>query len=141
MNVRRKIEASGGSLQTGWALWERPGLYLEAEHHAVFSRDDGGPVVDITPCPDGFEHRLFVPDPAATFDFRNWNLRDNERMALVDDPVVHELFKASSRMNAFKARLPGRGRATLSAFEIKDLAKLQRRCIRANQELEDKYGT
>lgn len=140
INVRRKVLAYGGRLQTGWALWERPGVYIEAEHHAVYETDDGSSLQDITPCPDDFTQRLFVADSEATFDFENWNLRDNQRKALIDDDVIHQLFKASSRMNTFKSNLPGRGIHILSQIEKKELAKLQRRYFRANQSFEAKYG-
>jgi hypothetical protein len=141
INVRRKTIACGGTMQTGWALWERPGVYIEAEHHAVYDSGSGSSLLDITPCPDGFRKRLFVADPDATFDFDGWRLRDNRRMALIDDDLIDELFKASSRMNTFKANLPGRGTYTLSQSEQKELAKLQRRYIRANQDFEAKYGS
>ena len=34
-NVARRVEEKGGLIAYGWAIWHMPGLYFEAEHHAV----------------------------------------------------------------------------------------------------------
>lgn len=38
--VPKQVVAQGGSQLTGWAIWEVPGLYIEAEFHAVWQRPD-----------------------------------------------------------------------------------------------------
>jgi hypothetical protein len=137
-NVRRKVAKEGGAIQFGWAVWEWPGVFLEAEHHAVYVRPDSS-FVDITPCEFG-TRRLFVPDDSATYDFENEGvLRDNLRYSLVDDPLVDELFKVAAKRAAFKNELPGVGEINLPVSEAKALEKLERRFARANEALVEKY--
>ena len=140
LNVQRKVAKEGGRIQFGWALWEWPGVYFEAEHHAVYVPSDSSRFVDITPSEFGITKRLFVPDDAATYDFANEGvLRDNLRFALVDDPLIDELFKASARRAAFKNGLPGVGVIAIHASEDKVLQKLEKRVARASQALLEKY--
>jgi hypothetical protein len=40
-NVRQKVEKEGGRNQYGWALWEWPRVFIEAEHHAVYESSKG----------------------------------------------------------------------------------------------------
>jgi hypothetical protein len=44
-NVAAKVTRDGGSLVFGWAIWEWPRIFIEAEHHAVWERD--GELLDI----------------------------------------------------------------------------------------------
>jgi hypothetical protein len=68
-NVLREIDAGGGELVFGWAIFEWPGVYLEAEHHGVLKR--GGRLIDITPRIFPAERILFIPDPGSAFDFND----------------------------------------------------------------------
>jgi len=61
-NVAAHVRASGGEAVNGWILWEWPGVFLEAEHHAVWQAGDE--LMDVTPHPDGETRILFLPDPA-----------------------------------------------------------------------------
>lgn len=40
-NVARAVEAEGGLAVMGWIIWQREGVWVEAEHHAVWRRPDG----------------------------------------------------------------------------------------------------
>ena len=66
-NVGRKIERDGGVLVYGWAIWEWPGVFVEAEHHGVWS--DGSGIVDVTPHVPACDSILFLPDPNRVYDF------------------------------------------------------------------------
>jgi len=46
--VEAQCKEHGGRSATGWALWELPTLFVEAEFHCVWERPDGT-LVDITP--------------------------------------------------------------------------------------------
>jgi hypothetical protein len=140
-NVRRKIEKEGGRIQYGWALWEWPQVFIEAEHHAVYEPAGGPPWVDLTPCLRGSRRRLFLPDDTATYDFQDEGFRrDNVRIALSDDPDIEEFFKAGKRRSAFYNELPGVGEISISASEKRELEKIQRRLARATAALAEKYG-
>ncbi|WP_139181725.1 hypothetical protein [Edaphosphingomonas haloaromaticamans] len=62
--VSRLVGKTGGEMVTGWCIWERPRAWAEAEHHAVWRREDGS-LIDPTPKPDGETEILFVPDASA----------------------------------------------------------------------------
>ena len=122
-NVRRRIEREGGSIQFGWAIWEWPRVFVEAEHHAVFAPADGGPWKDVTPCEiPGSRRRLFLPDNAAVYDFENQGqLRDNVRMALSSSPLVQEMFDAASERVRILNSIPGVGAVTASLETARSL--------------------
>jgi hypothetical protein len=139
-NVQKRIAKEGGGIQFGWAVWEWPGVYLEAEHHAVYVPPDSTSFIDITPCTERSSRRLFVPHDTATWDFENEGvLRDNLRFALIDDPLVDDLFKAAARRVAFMNELPGVGMIKIHASEDKTLQKLVNRVARASEALAEKY--
>jgi hypothetical protein len=109
--IRQKVEREGGRIQFGWSIWEWPHVYVEAEHHAIYEPPGGGTPRDITPSADPqVTRRLFLPDDSATYDFENEGvLRDNRRLALVDDPLVREFFAAAEKRLAILNSIPGVG--------------------------------
>ncbi|WP_267396401.1 MULTISPECIES: hypothetical protein [unclassified Sphingomonas] len=66
-NVDAAVERHGGERLIGWMLWEMPGAFIEAIHHAVWKKPSGE-IVDITPKIDGELRIVFVIDPAATYE-------------------------------------------------------------------------
>ncbi len=48
-NVAQRVDEKGGSIAYGWAIWHLPGLYFEAEHHAVWRNKLGNLIVDYYP--------------------------------------------------------------------------------------------
>jgi hypothetical protein len=60
-NVKTHISTNGGKMVLGWCIWERPGINLNAEFHAVWKSPDSK-LVDITPKPDGETKVLFLHD-------------------------------------------------------------------------------
>jgi hypothetical protein len=140
-NVRRKVEREGGRIQYGWALWEWPKVFIEAEHHAVYESVTGPAWVDITPCAEGCRRRFFLPDDEAPYAFQDEGLRrDNIRIALSDDPNIDEFFKAAKRRSDFYNRLPGVGLVAISHLEQREIEKLDRRVARTVAVLGEKYG-
>ena len=140
-NVRRNVAEEGGRIQYGWALWEWPGVFIEAEHHAVYEPLSGPPWRDVTPCSRKSSRRLFLPDDNATYNFQDEGFRrDNIRLALANDPLIEVFFKAARRRSAFYNDLPGMA-ITLHASEDKEMQKVERRVARAVAALDEKYGT
>lgn len=64
-NVAAIQERQGGNRVFGWLIWELPGIYLTAEHHAVFEHD--GSLIDVTPQMHGEKRVLFLPDRQTEF--------------------------------------------------------------------------
>ena len=60
-NVARSVERSGGSAVLGWAIWEVPGVFLEAEFHAVWDRPQQG-LECVTRRDDADTSLVFLPD-------------------------------------------------------------------------------
>jgi hypothetical protein len=141
MNVKQKVDQNGGRIQFGWALWECPQVFIEAEHHAVYDPPSGPPWRDITPCNRGNSKRLFLADDTAVYDFKDEGFRrDNIRCPLSDDPLIEEFFLAAKKRNDFMNDLPGVGEIVIHASEDKALQKLERRLARAKTAIEAKYG-
>lgn len=89
-NVSRKVASDGGSMVIGWSIWETPGLFVEAEFHAVWQAPTGD-LVDITPRPNLSNRILFLPQPAAVYSERQVN---NIRRAITDDAEVEAYLRA-----------------------------------------------
>lgn len=58
-NVLDTCRLTGGTPHLGWLIWEMPGIYLTAEHHAVVERE--GHLYDLTPQLHGEVEVLFLP--------------------------------------------------------------------------------
>ena len=111
VTVRRKVEQESGRMQFGWAIWEWPHVFVEAENHAVYEPPTGLPWVDISPpvVPE-VTRRLFLPDDTATYDFATEGIRrDNVRMPLAADPLILEFFRIFEERNAILNAIPGIG--------------------------------
>ena len=86
----------GGKVGLGWAIWERPGVFIEAEFHAVWVVS-GTQILDIAPRPYDIPRILFLPDVHRLYEGVQV---DNVREALVDDPDVKRfLYLAAERFN------------------------------------------
>jgi SEC-C motif len=110
-NVRSKVSKEGGRIVFGWAIWEWPNVYVEAEHHAVYEGPDGCEWLDITPSetPNIFT-RVFIEDASAVYDFQNEGIRrDNHRLALHNDPLIQEFFRGAKAITEALNKLPGIG--------------------------------
>jgi hypothetical protein len=65
--VEEKTRQAGGGSQFGWALWELPGLFVEAEFHAVW-RPPRGELVDLASKAWPARRILFLPDPMRKYE-------------------------------------------------------------------------
>ena len=92
--VPKHVAAHGGCQLMGWAIWEWPGVLIEAEFHAVWQRNDGR-ILDLTPRPIFADPVTFLPDPAREYKGRQV---DNVRLALSKDrDVTRFIFLAHRR--------------------------------------------
>lgn len=94
LNVQAHVEQHGGELVIGWALWEYPGVFAEAEFHAVWRDPSAGSLVDLNPRPFPFSVINFLPDPARRYEGRQV---DNVRMPLKNDPLVKQFIYQAQR--------------------------------------------
>lgn len=55
------IAANGGKQAFGWAIWEWPKVFIEAEFHCVWESPEGE-FIDLSPKIKKFDNILFLPD-------------------------------------------------------------------------------
>lgn len=138
LNAEMAVERHGGEALYGWIVWEMPGVYLTAEHHAVVGVD--GSLLDVTPQFNGERRVLFVPD-GSTRDLDQRPL--NKYVPLSDDPRIAR-FVQLMRRNAFLERDCDFGEeffcndATASRLLDSYLARLNRRNGRRQQNAQRK---
>lgn len=131
--VERQVVERGGSVCHGWTLWERPGLFFEAEFYAVW-RDVDGNLRDITPRIGDASEILFLPDPVRVFDGRRVQ---NVRQPISPDPAVAGFLRACDEEFA----LINRGarafmrNVALQGVELCELQQIWQRKIAFSQRL------
>lgn len=88
------VSSFGGEQVIGWAIWERPGVFIEAEFHAVW-RNPGGEYIDIATRSCRLDAITFLPDPNRKYSGRQV---DNLRKPLIKDrDVIRFLYLAKRR--------------------------------------------
>jgi hypothetical protein len=136
--VEEQIREKSGSMIVGWAIWERPGVFIEAEFHAVWESPEGE-FIDLSPRPLLFQHVLFLPDPSRKYEGRQV---DNIRKPLVrDNDVVRFLLIFEHQ---FKIMNNGdlafqHGEISLPPKAAKELRTLQKEGARLERRLQRRY--
>lgn len=87
------VSNCGGTSVIGWAIWERPKVYIEAEFHAVWRSPDGKHI-DFAPRRLPVPRILFLPDPRRKYSGTQVN---NVRKALVNDKDVKNFLSLADR--------------------------------------------
>ena len=102
-NVLAHVQQYGGAILFGWMLKHWPGLYLSAEHHAVWRRNDGE-ILDVTERrPDCELPTTFVLDSNQHIDVSGAPNIPVEFFRLTGDRRVLELIDLSARSNSAAA--------------------------------------
>jgi hypothetical protein len=97
--VNRKVTREGGRIVYGWAIWEWPRVFLEAEHHAVWS--DGDRLVDVTPHVPASYCILFLPDPQRVYDYHTGKRFLNVKRSLGEFPSVEGWIEATDGIQRY----------------------------------------
>lgn len=92
--VDKQVAKHGGSLVCGWAIWEWPGVLIEAEFVTVW-QPKGKQMIDITPKRIPTRHTIFIPTPEVTYTGQPIN---NIRKPLIDHALVREYIQASDKI-------------------------------------------
>ena len=130
--VRERVQRDGGRIQLGWSIWEWPGVYIEAERHAVYAPADGSQWEDISPSPfPEITERLFLEDDAtAEYDFANEGVRtENIREALADDDLIQGFFRVAEQRNALWNTIPGVGEIKIDRATKAEIDRLEQEQI------------
>lgn len=124
-NVARKVREKGGSIAYGWAIWHRPGLYFEAEHHAVW-RNKLGNLIDVSPQMGGRKRLLFLSDESAIYD--PFALRPNIMAPDGNSERARQMVDLGTRRHALliRCRVPGTAEIRLYEQDQLELAAIDR---------------
>lgn len=98
-NVNAKVARDGGSILYGWAIWEWPRVFVEAEHHAVWT--DGRVTLDVTPHVPATTRILFLPDPTKVYDYEGNRRAINVKRATGKSPAVQRWLAADDRLHRY----------------------------------------
>ena len=91
-NVHRMVKQYGGSMISGWAVWQRGNMLLDAEAHAIWRAPDGK-LIDITPHIYNEKRILFLFDSSVCYQGVTI---PSHRQALTDSPLVAEFIRLYS---------------------------------------------
>ena len=91
-NVHRMVKQYGGSMISGWAVWQRGNMLLDAEAHAIWRAPDGK-LIDITPHSYNEKRILFLFDSSVCYQGITI---PSHRQALTDSPLVAEFIRLYS---------------------------------------------
>lgn len=124
-NVAQKISEKGGSTAYGWAIWHMPGLYFEAEHHAVW-RNKLGNLIDVSPQMGGRKRLLFLSDANAMYD--PFAPRQNIMGADGDSERARRMVDLGNQRHTLltRCRVPGTAEICLYEHDQLRLAEIDR---------------
>ena len=98
-NVKHLVQQQGGRALFGWMMKHWPGLYLAAEHHAVWERADGE-IIDVTERqPVADVPTTFLLDANQEIDVSSAPNVPIEYLPISQDQRVEELLNLSGQMN------------------------------------------
>jgi hypothetical protein len=98
--VEEKIKRDNGSRQLGWQIWEMPGVFIEAEFHAVWMSPNGT-LIDIKPKTEQIKKILFIPDSKVKYD---GSRIDNIRLNISGNRLVDDFIRICVATEHFKDR-------------------------------------
>ena len=137
--VEEQIASVAGAMVTGWAVWERPKVFIEAEFHAVW-QSPSGELLDLTPRPLMSSHILFLVDTRTKYDGRQI---DNVRKPLIKDNDLKRFLFIFRRQ--FEIMNKGdlafqNGPISLPPRALKELQALRKEGARLERRLQIRYG-
>lgn len=137
--VEHYVHENGGRSETGWAIWELPGVFIEAEFHAVWKSPDGE-YLDIVPRARQFEQILFLPDSTRRYQGKQV---DNIRKALVrDNDVKRFLFLFTRQFQIMNAGelASQHGAISLPEHARRELQAVQKEAMRLELRIKKRYA-
>jgi hypothetical protein len=136
--VEEQIAINGGAMLIGWAIWEWPGLFIEAEFHATWVSPTGV-VVDLNPRQIFTPSIVFLPDPTRRYEGKQV---DNIRKPLIrDNDLIRFLFTCRRKFEILnKGELAYQhGLISLPPKTIREVQLLQKESTRLQQRLHNRY--
>lgn len=120
---RTEVREKGGSIAYGWAIWHLPGLYFEAEHHAVW-RNKLGNLIDVSPQMGGRKRLLFLSDESAVYD--PFAVRPNIMAPDGNSERARQMADLGNRRHSLliRCRVPGTAEIRLYEHDQLELGKI-----------------
>lgn len=138
--VEAHTEQYGGTRILGWALWEMPGLFVEAEFHAVW-RSPSGEYVDIAPRAQPMARIFFLPSAEAVYEGRQVN---NVRRTIGSDREVEQYLRGFDELFEFMNRgdrAELHGEVHLEGADAVEYEQINFRALAAREAIEHKFPT
>ncbi|MEZ5632417.1 MAG: hypothetical protein R3F09_17130 [Burkholderiaceae bacterium] len=135
--VLEQVTNHGGQQIIGWAIWELPGVFIEAEFHAVWQSPEGE-LVDVVPRVRPFTHISFLPDASRTY--KNRQVDNIRRQLVVDNDVKQFLFLCRRRfeiLNAGQRAL--QHEVLLPKAELRELERNDKLAMRLERRIHKRY--
>lgn len=132
------VRQHGGTRVIGWSLWEMPGLFVEAEFHAIW-RSPEGSYLDIAPKMEATARILFLPSPDVIYSGR---LVDNIRRPIGNDPKVIQYLRCFNDLFEFRNRVQKAGQhgeIELKGADQAELKTIQFRMASAHQAIAHRF--
>lgn len=120
-NSVAQARAAGGEAAYGWAIWRWPGVWFEAEHHAVW-RTPARDLIDVTPQTGEPPRILFLPDPEAIYDPSTY--RRNVMAADAGNQAARDYIELVARRGDITGAYWRPGMDVLPLFSPEDRARL-----------------
>jgi hypothetical protein len=137
--VDEQIRSHGGNSVTGWAIWELPGVFVEAEYHAVWKSPQGD-LIDVAPRSSWFPEITFLPQPSLVY--RGQQLDNIRRPLVKDNDVKRFLFLMQQRFNVLNAgERASQLQVHLTDREAKAFASLERELAQLERRIHKRYAS
>jgi hypothetical protein len=123
--VNRQVASAGGSAVIGWAIWELPTVFVEAEFHAVWVSPEGT-YLDLAPKSTATQRIFFLPDVGKVYEGVPI---DNVRRPVTGAPEVREFFlalEAKYELMNRGARAREHGQIKLVGAEAQEYHQIER---------------
>lgn len=98
--VENYILSHGGEIVIGWALWELPSLYIEAEFHAIW-KSPNGEFIDLNSRALKTENILFLADKTISYEGFQVN---SFRIPLTNNIAVRNFLNLHDKLFEFRNR-------------------------------------
>jgi hypothetical protein len=137
--VKEQIATYGGSMAIGWAIWEWPGVFIEAEFHATWASPEGT-LIDLNPRASFISSIVFLPDPLRRYEGKQI---DNIRKPLIrDNDLIRFLFIFRRQFEIVnRGDLASQhGVISLPPKAMKEYQALQNEGARLERRLQKRYG-
>jgi hypothetical protein len=133
--VLRRVAPQQQDIRYGWTLWVCPGVFIQAERHAVLRIGSG--YVDIVDQGVGVERVLFQPSQTADV---HWSESDAVREPLSTDPLVLEWLKFTDDKAAFLKRHYAGNSLYLTTSMLQQLNTLEAKIRELEQIIAKRYS-